>query len=145
MSDRLPRTIYVGNLPSDIRESEIDDLFYKYGRIVDIELKIPPRPPVYCVVEFEDVRDAEDAIRGRDGYKFDGVCLRVELAHGGPRPSSSNDRRGGFGDGDGGRYSSSLIYYVVVIRGLPSSASWQDLKEEAKEESDEDMGFSLFD
>lgn len=92
MSSRFSRTIYVGNLPSDIKEYEIEDLFYKYGRILDIELKIPPRPPCYCFVEFENVRDAEDAIRARDGYNFDGCRLRVELAHGGRGPSSS-DRR----------------------------------------------------
>lgn len=28
-------------------------------------------------MQFEDPRDAEDAIRGRDGYKFDGDRLRV--------------------------------------------------------------------
>lgn len=78
----------------------------QYGRIVDIELKIPPRPPCYSFVEvpimvyaldswildqlvlswmlmymicfqFESSRDAEDAIRGRDGYNFDGCRLRV--------------------------------------------------------------------
>lgn len=90
MSSRFSRTIYVGNLPSDIKEYEIEDLFYKYGRILDIELKIPPRPPCYCFVEFENVRDAEDAIRARDGYNFDGCRLRVELAHGGRGPSSSD-------------------------------------------------------
>lgn len=85
MSSRLSRTIYVGNLPGDIRKREIEDLFYKYGPIVDIELKIPARPPGYAFVEFEDRRDAEDAIYGRDGYEFDGYRLRVELAHGGQR------------------------------------------------------------
>lgn len=29
MSSRSSRTIYVGNLPGDVRESEIEDLFYK--------------------------------------------------------------------------------------------------------------------
>lgn len=29
MSARLSHTIYVGNLPIDIRESEVEDLFYK--------------------------------------------------------------------------------------------------------------------
>jgi len=29
MSGRFSRTIYVGNLPADIRESKIEDLFYK--------------------------------------------------------------------------------------------------------------------
>ncbi|XP_011014760.1 PREDICTED: serine/arginine-rich splicing factor SR34A-like [Populus euphratica] len=51
MSGRFSRTIYVGNLPADIRESKVEDLFYKYGRILDVELKIPPRPPCYCFVE----------------------------------------------------------------------------------------------
>ncbi|KAG7023985.1 Serine/arginine-rich splicing factor SR30, partial [Cucurbita argyrosperma subsp. argyrosperma] len=40
MSSRNSRTIYVGNLPGDIRLSEVEDLFYK----------------------FEDIHDAEDAI-----------------------------------------------------------------------------------
>ncbi|BAS71818.1 Os01g0316600, partial [Oryza sativa Japonica Group] len=50
MSRRNSRTIYVGNLPGDIREREVEDLFYKYGRILDIDLKIPPRPPGYAFV-----------------------------------------------------------------------------------------------
>ncbi|KAK4277637.1 hypothetical protein QN277_015605 [Acacia crassicarpa] len=132
MSGRFSRTIYVGNLPSDIRESEIEDLFYKYGRILDIELKIPPRPPCYCFVEFDNARDAEDAIRGRDGYNFDGCRLRVELAHGGRGPSSS-DRGGGGGSRFGiSRHSE----YRVIVRGLPSSASWQDLKDHMRKAGD---------
>jgi RNA recognition motif-containing protein len=31
MSRRWSRTIYVGNLPGDIREREVEDLFYKVG------------------------------------------------------------------------------------------------------------------
>ncbi|XP_028777407.1 serine/arginine-rich splicing factor SR34A-like [Neltuma alba] len=135
MSGRFSRTIYVGNLPSDIRESEIEDLFYKYGRILDIELKIPPRPPCYCFVEFDNARDAEDAIRGRDGYNFDGCRLRVELAHGGRGPSSS-DRRG-YGGGGGSRFGISRhSEYRVIVRGLPSSASWQDLKDHMRKAGD---------
>ncbi|XP_026406156.1 serine/arginine-rich splicing factor SR34A-like [Papaver somniferum] len=187
---RSSRSIYVGNLPLDIKESEIEDLFYKYGRIVDIELKIPPRPPGYCFVEFEDSRDAEDAIRGRDGYNFDGCHLRVELAHGGRGQSSSFDRRGGYGSGGGARgggaaaaascrseyrgafngkivneffclivtYSSCmsfsnlimvlsliacltvlslfLLSLIVVVCGLPASASWQDLKDHMRKAGD---------
>ncbi|KAK1366391.1 Serine/arginine-rich splicing factor SR34A [Heracleum sosnowskyi] len=140
MSSRFSRTIYVGNLPLDIRESEVDDLFYKYGRIVDIELKIPSRPPCFCFVEFDDPRDADDAIRGRDGYNFDGCRLRVELAHGGRRASSS-DRRGGYGGGSfgGGRGRPTISRHSefrVIVRGLPSSASWQDLKDQMRKAGD---------
>ncbi|KAJ9539577.1 hypothetical protein OSB04_026083 [Centaurea solstitialis] len=144
MSGRFSRTIYVGNLPLDIREWEVEDLFYKYGRILDIELKIPPRPPCYCFVEFESSRDAEDAIRGRDGYNFDGCRLRVELAHGGRGQSSSSDRRGDYGggrssggSGGAGRFGISRhSEYRVIVRGLPSSASWQDLKDHMRKAGD---------
>uniref|UniRef100_A0ACD5WQJ6 Uncharacterized protein n=2 Tax=Avena sativa TaxID=4498 RepID=A0ACD5WQJ6_AVESA len=139
MSRRWSRTIYVGNLPGDIREREVEDLFYKYGRIVEIDLKVPPRPPGFAFVEFEDPRDAEDAIHGRDGYNFDGNRLRVELAHGGRANSSSlPNSYGGGGGGGGGRRGgvSRHTEYRVLVTGLPSSASWQDLKDHMRKAGD---------
>ncbi|KAG6478416.1 hypothetical protein ZIOFF_061858 [Zingiber officinale] len=136
MSARLSHTIYVGNLPIDIRESEVEDLFYKYGRIVEVQLKNPPRPPGYCFVEFESSRDAEDAVRGRDGYDFDGHRLRVELAHGGRGqsfPTRRGTRHGGGGNKQGVSHRSD---YRVIVRGLPSSASWQDLKDHMRKAGD---------
>ncbi|KAK3418619.1 hypothetical protein EUGRSUZ_H04537 [Eucalyptus grandis] len=133
MSNRLSRTIYVGNLPGDIRKREIEDLFYKYGPIVDIELKIPARPPGYAFVEFEDRRDAEDAIYGRDGYEFDGYRLRVELAHGGQR--SPVDRYRSY-SGSSSSSRSRRSDYRVLVTGLPSSASWQDLKDHMRRAGD---------
>jgi hypothetical protein len=41
---------------------------FQYGRIVRIDLKIGARPPAFAFVEYADPRDAEDAVRGRDGY-----------------------------------------------------------------------------
>lgn len=38
MSGRFSRTIYVGNLPLDVRESEIDDLFYKVGGLFSLSI-----------------------------------------------------------------------------------------------------------
>ncbi|XP_022719444.1 serine/arginine-rich splicing factor SR30-like isoform X1 [Durio zibethinus] len=132
---RSSRTLYVGNLPGDTRMREVEDLFYKYGPIVDIDLKIPPRPPGYAFVEFEDPRDAEDAIRGRDGYDLDGYRLRVELAHGGRRPSSSVDRHSSY-SGSSSRGPSRRSDYRVLVTGLPSSASWQDLKDHMRKAGD---------
>ncbi|KNA25007.1 hypothetical protein SOVF_010430 [Spinacia oleracea] len=148
MASRASRTIYVGNLPLDVKDWEIEDLFYKYGRIVDIEMKLPPRPPGYSFVEFEDPRDAQDAIRGRDGYNFDGCLLRVELAHGGRDRSPPMGRRGGGsgggggggsvrGGGGGGQYGASRnSEFRVIVSGLPPSASWQDLKDHMRKAGD---------
>ncbi|XP_041017319.1 serine/arginine-rich-splicing factor SR34-like isoform X2 [Juglans microcarpa x Juglans regia] len=137
MSSRASRTLYVGNLPADIREREVEDLFYKYGRIAHIDLKVPPRPPGYAFVEFEDAQDAEDAIRGRDGYDFDGHRLRVELAHGGRGHSSSRDRYSSHSSGRSGRGGvSRRSEFRVLVTGLPPSASWQDLKDHMRQAGD---------
>ncbi|XP_058210019.1 serine/arginine-rich-splicing factor SR34-like isoform X4 [Rhododendron vialii] len=135
---RSSRTLYVGNLPGDTREREVEDLFYKYGPIAHIDLKIPPRPPGYAFVEFEESRDAEDAIRGRDGYDFDGNRLRVELAHGGRGHSSSIDHYSSHSSGRGSRGGgvSRRSEYRVLVTGLPSSASWQDLKDHMRRAGD---------
>ena len=47
--------IYVGNLPPDIRSKDIEDLFYKYGKISFIDLKNRRGPP-FAFIEFEDAR-----------------------------------------------------------------------------------------
>ena len=73
----MSRTIYVGNLPLDVKERELDDVFYKCGRIVEIDLKLPPRPPGFAFIEFESSYDADEAVHRRDGYDFDGYKLRV--------------------------------------------------------------------
>ncbi|GAB4855597.1 Serine/arginine-rich splicing factor sr30 [Ancistrocladus abbreviatus] len=135
MTRRIYRTIYVGNLPGDTRERELEDLFYKYGPIVDIDLKIPPRPPGYAFVEFEDERDAEDAIHGRDGYDFDGHRLRVEFAHGG-RGHSSLDRHSSYSGSSYRGGVSRRSDYRVLVTGLPPSASWQDLKDHMRRAGD---------
>ncbi|KAK9919894.1 hypothetical protein M0R45_028468 [Rubus argutus] len=136
MSRRSSRTIYVGNLPADIRMREIEDVFMKYGPIVDIDLKIPPRPPGYAFIEFEDPRDADDAIYGRDGCNFDGYRLRVELAHGRRGHSSSADRYSSYSRSSSSRGASRRSDYRVLVTGLPSSASWQDLKDHMRQAGD---------
>jgi hypothetical protein len=65
-------------------------------------------------------RDAEEAARQRDGYDFFGSRLRVEVARGG-------NPRGPFGGG-GMRIPPRGSGHRVTVRGLPPSASWQDLK-----------------
>lgn len=47
--------IYVGNLPPDIHDKDIEDLFYKYGNIRFVDLKNRKGPP-FAFVEFEDPR-----------------------------------------------------------------------------------------
>lgn len=129
--------IYVGHLPMDIKESELDDLFYKYGRIRDIDIKHPLKPPAYAFVSFEDSRDAEDAVRGKDGTSFAGQRLRCEIAKGDRRDRDGGrdrDRRGGDERKRGGR--GRRTDYEIIVTNLPRGCSWQDLKDFARKAGD---------
>jgi len=154
-SGRSDCRIYVGNLPPDIRTKDIEDLFYKYGKITFIDLKNQRGPP-FAFVEFEDPRDADDAVYAREGYDYDGYKLRVEF----PRGSGPNSRgggrggmdrgrggfggpsRGGGGGGRGGMGGGDRVGnprrsdYRCLVSGLPPSGSWQDLKDHMREAGD---------
>jgi len=136
-SGRNDCRIYVGNLPPDIRDRDLEDLFHKFGRINYIDLKNRRGPP-FAFIEFEDPRDAEDAVDRREGYNYDGYKLRVEFPRG--------DRRGG-DDGGSGSYRGSGFGgrsrapprrsgHRVFVTGLPFSGSWQDLKDHLREAGD---------
>ncbi|XP_038647815.1 serine/arginine-rich splicing factor 9-like isoform X3 [Scyliorhinus canicula] len=122
--------IYVGNLPTDVRIRDIEDIFYKYGKIRDIDLKNKRGSPPFAFVEFEDPRDAQDAVYGRNGYDYGVYRLRVEFQRG--------RGAGGVGGGSRGRPGPAARRsdFRVIISGLPPSGSWQDLKDHMREAGD---------
>ncbi|XGW25445.1 hypothetical protein V3C99_006678 [Haemonchus contortus] len=89
----LDAKVYIGGLPHDATSQEIEDTFHRFGRIRKVW--VARRPPGFAFVEFEDTRDAEDAVKSLDGARICGVRARVELSHG--------KRRNGAGGGGGGR------------------------------------------
>jgi len=105
--------VYVGNLPSNSTREDVERIFDKYGRISRLDVKTPREGlPAFAFLEFEDPRDAEDAIRGRDNYDVDGVRLRVQIARGGHVSAAS-------------RGPPQRSEFRVRVLGLPNSASWQ--------------------
>jgi len=94
--------VYVGNIGSDIRERDLEKFFKGFGKIGDIAVKNG-----YGFVDFDDHRDADDAVHDLDGKDFRGSRIRVELARDRrDRDRDGGDRRGGGRDGGrgGGRY-----------------------------------------
>uniref|UniRef100_A0A0C9RYX6 TSA: Wollemia nobilis Ref_Wollemi_Transcript_1944_1041 transcribed RNA sequence n=1 Tax=Wollemia nobilis TaxID=56998 RepID=A0A0C9RYX6_9CONI len=59
------RPIFVGNFEYDTRQSELERIFAKYGRVERVDMKSG-----FAFVYMEDERDAEDAIRGLDNREF---------------------------------------------------------------------------
>ncbi|XP_029655882.1 probable splicing factor, arginine/serine-rich 5 [Octopus sinensis] len=91
MSYRNDARLYVGNLPADIRESEIENIFRKYGRVVHVDLKQPRngRGLPFAFVEMDHRHAADDAVHRRNGYSVDGYRIRVEFPKGSYSRSSN--------------------------------------------------------
>lgn len=114
--------VYIGGLPHDATSQEIEDTFHRFGRIRKVW--VARRPPGFAFVEFEDTRDAEDAVKSLDGSRICGVRARVELSHGKRRNGASGGGRGYGGGHGGGGYGGrriSSISDLPVYRHPPSS------------------------
>uniref|UniRef100_A0A158PAU1 RRM domain-containing protein n=1 Tax=Angiostrongylus cantonensis TaxID=6313 RepID=A0A158PAU1_ANGCA len=110
--------VYIGGLPHDATSQEIEDTFHRFGRIRKVW--VARRPPGFAFVEFEDTRDAEDAVKSLDGSRICGVRARVELSHGKRRNGASGGGRGYGGGHGGGGYGHALavvLLLLVVVRG----------------------------
>lgn len=108
--------VYVGGLADDARERDVEKFFKGYGRLREIVLKNG-----YGFVEFEDKRDAEDAIDDLDGKDLCGMRVRIEQA---------KARGGGRGTGAyRGQPPGNKTDYRVIVTNLSSRTSWQDLKD----------------
>ncbi|KRX57566.1 26S protease regulatory subunit 4 [Trichinella sp. T9] len=93
--------VYVGQLTSDIRENDLENFFKGYGRIREITLKNG-----YGFVEFDERRDADDAVHDLNGKPLLGEKIRVEMAHRFSRDRFASGRGGGFR----GRYNGDRGY-----------------------------------
>ncbi|MBN3289137.1 SRSF3 factor, partial [Polypterus senegalus] len=90
--------VYVGNLGNNGNKTELEHSFGYYGPLRSVW--VARNPPGFAFVEFEDPRDAADAVRELDGRTLCGCRVRVELSNGakrtrnrGPPPSWSRRPR----------------------------------------------------
>lgn len=74
--------VYVGGLPYGTRERDLEKFFKGYGRTRDILIKNG-----YGFVEFEDYRDADDAVYELNGKELLGERSVANLINGSPSRS----------------------------------------------------------
>ena len=60
--------VYVGGLGNNGSKQELEDVFGYYGKLKNVW--VARNPPGFAFVEFEDQRDAEDAVMELDGRYF---------------------------------------------------------------------------
>uniref|UniRef100_A0A4W3J6V6 Serine and arginine rich splicing factor 6b n=1 Tax=Callorhinchus milii TaxID=7868 RepID=A0A4W3J6V6_CALMI len=128
----MPR-VYVGRLSYQVRERDLERFFRGYGKLLEVDLKNG-----YGFVEFEDSRDADDAVYELNGKELCGERVIVEHARG-PRRDGSYGGGGGYGSGRSGygyRRSGREKYgppvrteFRLIVENLSSRCSWQDLKD----------------
>ena len=79
--------IFVAKLSPSIHKRELEYEFRKFGRIRTLQLKRG-----YAFIEFEDYRDADDAIHEMNGRRINGQKIVVQAAHGRLREISPHSR-----------------------------------------------------
>uniref|UniRef100_A0A0R3RRL9 RRM domain-containing protein n=1 Tax=Elaeophora elaphi TaxID=1147741 RepID=A0A0R3RRL9_9BILA len=116
--------VYVGRLSYRASERDIEHFFRGYGRIRDIVLKNG-----FGFVEFDDPRDADDAVYELNGKELCGERVILEFSRRGPR---SRMGFGGFDRFPPPRRESRLVYgppqqtrYRLIVENLSSRCSWQ--------------------
>ncbi|KAF7268320.1 hypothetical protein GWI33_018584 [Rhynchophorus ferrugineus] len=116
--------VYIGKIPHETRLRDLECFFWEFGRIRDVLIK-----PGYSFVEFDDYRDAEDAVRELHGKRLLGIRVEVELVRGRPRGRAErkSDRCHRHRQGPLVRTN-----YRVSVKNLPTDVSWQDLKNHVK-------------
>ncbi len=102
--------LYVGNLPYNVTDEDLQDLFSQAGDIKDVTVikeRDTQRSRGFGFVEFNNQADAEKAIQMFDGYDMDGRRLTVNMA----QEREERSVAGGRGGRGGGRGGSRQSYY----------------------------------
>ncbi|KAG0296811.1 serine arginine-rich splicing factor [Linnemannia gamsii] len=112
----MPTRVYLGHLSRDASDRDIERLFKNYGHIREVTVKNG-----FGFVDFDDSKDADDAVHDFHGKDFLGERLVVEIARGERR---RDDVRGSDRYGPPERTE-----YRLMVGNLAHGVSWQDIKD----------------
>ncbi|MBN3286468.1 SRSF5 factor, partial [Polyodon spathula] len=121
--------VFIGRLSPNARERDVEKFFKGFGHIKEINLKNG-----FGFVEFDDLRDAEDAVYELNGKELCSERVTIEHARSrrgrGGGGAGGGRGGGGGGGGGGGRYGPPVrTEHRIVVENLSSRISWQDLKD----------------
>ena len=85
--------IYVGNLPYNVSEEELRDIFSEFGEIASVKLitdKFSGRSKGFGFIEMPNNSEADQAIKALNGSSLKGRDIKVNQAQ--PRPKRPQRR-----------------------------------------------------
>ena len=101
--------LYVGNLPYQVRDSDLEQAFSQFGQVTSAKVMMERetgRSKGFGFVEMSSDQEAQVAIGALNGKELDGRTLTVNEARpkegGGGRGGHGGGGRGGYGGGGGG-------------------------------------------
>ncbi len=95
--------IYVGNLPFNMGEEDLREIFEEYGEVASAKIimdKFTGRSKGFGFVEMEDDAEANKAIEELNNAEVAGRNIKVNES----KPRENNNRGGGYNRGGGGGY-----------------------------------------
>jgi RNA recognition motif-containing protein len=98
----MGRKLYVGNLPYQTGENELQDLFAAHGTIESVRVMrdmATGRARGFAFVEMSTDEEASAAATALNGHQLEGRALAVNEAR--PKESSGFSGGGGYGAGNG--------------------------------------------
>uniref|UniRef100_A0AAV1TXC8 RRM domain-containing protein n=1 Tax=Peronospora matthiolae TaxID=2874970 RepID=A0AAV1TXC8_9STRA len=90
------RSVFVGNIPYDVTEEMLKEIFSEAGSVVNFRLvtdRETGKPKGYGFCEYADGATALSAMRNLNGYEINGRNLRVDFADGGDKSGGSERKR----------------------------------------------------
>ncbi|KAE8995685.1 hypothetical protein PR003_g21086 [Phytophthora rubi] len=90
------RSVFVGNIPYDVTEDMLKEIFSEAGSVVNFRLvtdRETGKPKGYGFCEYADGATALSAMRNLNGYEINGRNLRVDFADGGDKSGGADRKR----------------------------------------------------
>jgi cleavage stimulation factor subunit 2 len=117
------RSVFVGNIPYEATEEQIQEIFAQVGPVVSFRLvfdRDTGKPKGYGFVEYRDSQTALSAMRNLNGYEINARALRVYFAE---MEKDQNQPGGGGGGGGGGTNMQNDI--SKVLEGMSNSQLYE--------------------
>ncbi|KAI7897517.1 uncharacterized protein BX663DRAFT_527942 [Cokeromyces recurvatus] len=119
-ASRGSRVVFVGNIPFELSEEQLIEVFKEVGPVASFRLlfdRDTGRPKGYGFCEFLDAETAASAVRNLNDYEIGGRQLRVDYA-----AMEDNQGRGGHQNNNNNNYNNQSRHHPPQSQPIPAQS-----------------------